>query len=92
MYSLYLHVSHKIRIKWGNSLSRWCFKVTKGVKQAAVLSPIFFSVYIDVFVTRLSASKIGCYIGNTCMSVFSYAADVILPTPTKRSMYLLLDV
>ena len=38
------------------------------------------------------ASNIGCYIGNTCMSVFSYADDIILLAPTKRSMYILLDV
>ena len=42
--------------------------------------------------TRLRASKIGCYIGNTCMSVLSYADDIILLSPTKRSMYILLNV
>ena len=42
--------------------------------------------------TRLRASKIGCYIGNTRVSVFSYADDIILLAPTKRSMYILLNV
>ena len=37
IYSSYLN--QKIRNKWGNSLSQ-CFKVTDGVKQGAVLSPL----------------------------------------------------
>ena len=89
IYSLYLN--QEMRIKWGGSLSQ-CFKVTNGVKQGAVLSPILFSVYIDVLITRLGGSKTGCYIGDTCMAVFSYADDLILLAPTKRSMYTLLDV
>ena len=87
----FLYLNQKNRIKWGNSLSK-CFKVTNGVKQGAVLSPIILSVYIDVLITRLRTSNIGCYIGNTCMSVFSYSDDLIILAPTKQSMHILLDV
>ena len=68
IYSLYLN--KKIRISWGNSLAK-CFKVTNGVKQVAVLSPILFSVYINVLITRLRASNIGCYIGKSIRRLFN---------------------
>jgi len=34
-----------------------------GVRQAGVLSPILFCVYIDNLLDRLSRSGVGCYLG-----------------------------
>ena len=43
---LNMYLNQKIQIKWNSKLSL-PFNVTNGVQQDGVLSPLFFSVYID---------------------------------------------
>ncbi len=40
------------------------FKVQNGVRQGGVLSPISFAVYMDGLFVCLTASDIGCHIGQ----------------------------
>ena len=50
-----------------------------------------FSI-VDVLITKLINTNVGCYIGNVCSAVFVYADDIILLSPTRRAMQILLDV
>ena len=42
----YMYTMQSVRIKWGHYVSR-TVKVTSGVKQGGVLSPICFTLYMD---------------------------------------------
>ena len=48
----------QLRVRWNSSLSD-PFKVSNGVRQGSVLSPILFSVYLDSLLVDLSKSGVG---------------------------------
>jgi len=80
-----MYTSHRTRIECrGNgSFSQW-FQVHNGVKQAGVLSPVLFCVYMDGLLTRLKSAGFGCYIGHMFSGVIAYADDIALLAPTVR--------
>ena len=82
---LNMYLNQKIMVKWDNKLSL-PFSVTNGVRQGGVLSPLFFSIYIDDLLVRLKESGIGCHIGNYYLGAFGYADDLILLCPTKEGL------
>ena len=86
-----MYTNQCIRIKWGNQLTDK-FTALNGVKQGGVLSPILFTIYIDVLLNLLSKSGYGCHIGHCFMGAFGYADDVVILAPTMLSLNTLLDI
>ena len=86
-----LYTSQKVIVKWSNCLSKQV-DVSNGVKQGGILSPILFIVYMDVLLTRLKNSGIGCHIGNTFCGAIGYADDVSLLCPSLSSLRMLLNI
>ena len=80
-----MYTDESARIRWGGTLSQ-PFKITNGVSQGGVLSPILFVFYMDNLFHSLSACHAGCHIGKKLMGAFGYADDVILIAPTTRSL------
>ena len=48
------------------------FKASSGVKQGGVLSPILFTLYLDVLMDMLKSSEFGCYVGNVFLGALAY--------------------
>ena len=88
LINIYLHSKYCIR--WNNVCSDQ-FDVNNGVKQGGVMSPLLFTLYTDPLIENLKSSRLGCYVGDKCASVFVYADDIILLSPTKCAMQKLLD-
>ena len=71
----------------------WCESVSKtisvcnSVKQVGILSPILFSVYMDILLTKLEESKIG----NKFCGALGYADDVAL-CPSLSSLKMMLSI
>ena len=57
-----------------------------GVKQGGVLSPVLYSIYVDAIFARMEARGTGCYVGSRFMGIIMYADDVVLMSPTSRSL------
>ena len=77
--------------KWAKSRSP-CFRVLCGSKQGGILSPDFFSIYIDDLIKILRASKIGCHILNWFIACVIFADDMSLLAPTRSALQQLLDI
>ena len=54
------------------------FKMSCGVRQGGVLSPVLFAVYVDDILRRLSASGLGCFLGDFQLGYIMYADDLVL--------------
>ena len=57
-------------------------RVTIGVRQGGVLSPLLLAIFIDTIVDRVKTINVGCYISNIYCSIFLYADDILLLAPT----------
>ena len=67
-------------------------KVTNGVKQGGVLSPLLFTVYIDELLLGLKNSSYGCHIGHIFCGALGYADDVVLLAPTASALRKMLHI
>ena len=81
----YMYTILCIRVKWEHCLSS-PVKVSNGVKQGGILSPILFTVYMDKLLQRLCKSKLGCHIDGKYMGSFGYVDDIVLLAPTVNSL------
>ena len=60
---LYVYTHQSCNVGWNGSLSA-TFKVSNGVRQGAVSSPILFSIYIDDLFSILRGSGFGCRLNS----------------------------
>ena len=81
----FMYTNQYVKLRWGHCESD-CVRVSNGVKQVCILSPVLFTVYIDELLITLQSSGLGCYIGNNFMAALGYADDVILITPTVSAL------
>ena len=88
---LNLYTNQKLNVKWGAFVSKE-IDVKNGVKQGGVLSPILFTVYIDVLLKQLEVCKVGCHIRNIFLGALGYADDIILLSPTLCSLHKMLSI
>ena len=58
------------------------FKVTNGVHQGGVPSPILFTIYLDSLLECLQASGRGCYWDNHFACALCYADDLTILAPS----------
>ena len=49
------------------------------------------TVYVEELIINISNTKLGCHIGNKCASIFVYADDIIILSPTRQAMQHLLN-
>ena len=80
----------KMRIRWNNAVTDY-FIVSNGVKQGGVLSPIFFSLYLDQLKSRLRHIGMGCHMNGLFTGVSIYADDITLLAPSRASLDLMLE-
>ena len=87
---IFWYLNMEYECKWGNSYSSR-FAVLCGTKQGGILSPDFFSVYIDDLIMILRATGIGCHIMQRFLACILFADDMTLLSPTRHGMQLLLN-
>ena len=79
------------RIKWDGHLGDW-FAISAGVRQGGVLSPDFYSIYVDKLINILKSSGIGCYIREVFAAAILYADDMAIIAPSVKGLQRLLDI
>jgi hypothetical protein len=78
-------------VRWGSSYSNF-FRLACGVRQGGVLSPHLFSVYIDDIVNSVAKSKSSISFNFVCMSIFLYADDILLISPSVSLLQNLVNI
>jgi hypothetical protein len=85
------YCTQELFVRWNNCLSN-SFKVTNGVRQGGILSPLLFSVYMDSLSVQLNDAKVGCYVNNHMYNHLIYADDTVIIAPSAPALQKLLDI
>jgi hypothetical protein len=78
-------------VKWDKEVS-YFFILIAGVRQGGVLSPFLFAIFIDDIVDKVKLANVGCFISSICCSIFLYADDILIISPTVTGLQILLNV
>lgn len=70
--------------------SEW--KISNGVRQGGVLSPLFFNIYINSLIDKISSSKLGCRLGLLKSNIIVYADDIVILSPSAKALQILIDL
>ena len=87
---IFSYQNQECLIKWNNTLSRR-FSIKNGVRQGAVASPIFFSIYLDDLFSILKKSNLGCYINKHFYGMSGYADDCAILSPDREGLQKMLN-
>ena len=63
-----------------------------GLRQGAIVSLTLFCTYLETLLARLKDSGLGCHKGGVYLGAFGYAEDVILLSPSRESLQLMLKI
>ena len=77
-------------VRWNHTLSSG-FRVTCGVRQGGILSPILFNVYVDNLITNLRNCGAGCHINSIFCGCIMYADDLLIMSPSLVGLQHMLD-
>ena len=76
-------------VRWDGEHSTW-FCVKAGVGQGGILSPGFYSIYINDLIPILMKLNVGCHIRKTFVAAICYADDMALVSPSLKGLQKLL--
>ena len=86
-----LYSSQSCIVSWDGSVST-PFRVSNGVRQSGVLSPVLFTVYMDILLNMLKDCGVGCYWDGVFVGALGYADDIILLAPCPSALRLMLKL
>ncbi len=84
-----LSVKYKL-VMYGSTSTT--FNMSNGVKQGSVISPLFFTLYVDELIQTLEKSGYGCKLGDKYYSIFVYADNIFLLSPTFYRLQKMLNI
>src|ERR1051325_2119127 len=79
----------EICVRW-NSFFSDVFKITAGVRQGGILSPMLFLVYVNDMLVKLT--KRGCSIMRRALEALMYADDITLISPSVFELQAIISV
>ena len=81
--------SQYAQVKYQDAMSNeW--KINNGVRQGGVLSGLLFNIYVNSLIEKISKLNIGCRLGTVNSNIIAYADDIVLLSPTRDGLKLLL--
>ena len=68
------------------------FTVSNGVRQGEILSPLFFTVYMDGLSDILCKTECGCHMGGRMINHLMYADDLVMLSHSTKGFQRLVNI
>ena len=81
----------KSRVLYSSLLSKWV-PIEQGTRQGSLLSPMFYSVYVNELIVLLCESEAGLKIGNLYFTAPTQADDLLLNSLTRSGLQKLVHI
>ena len=78
---LFIYINQFANVRWVGTFSDM-FTMRNGVRQGAVLSAIFYCIYINDLFNILRKSKYGCWVNGDYFGILGYSDDNLLLAPS----------
>ena len=78
-------------VRWKGKLSEE-FPIRNGVRQGAVISPIFFNFYMNNLFNLLKNNGSGCVLSDYYAGCYGYADDLLFLCPSRGGLQEMLDI
>ena len=88
---IYIYRNQTAKVQWKGEFSKE-IPIKNGVRQGAVISPIFFNFYMDKLFSRLELSRNGCRLEDFFAGCFGYADDLLILCPSRRGLQEMIDI
>ena len=88
LFYWYKHLSSSVR--WNGNFSRQ-FPINQGVRQVALLSPLFYSIFINDFLVQLEIPNLGLFIDSIYCGVLVYADDIALIATSAEDLQTMIN-
>ena len=88
---MFWHLNMTCKVKWADAYSEQ-FSVPLGTKQGGVMSPRFFSCYVNDMIVILRKNGIGCHIIRLFVACILFADDLALMAPSRKALQELMDI
>ena len=86
-----MYTNQNVSVMYKNCISK-SWKLSNGVRQGGILSPLLFSIYINELIDRVSSCGVGCRLGFFVSNIITYADDLVVLGPSKGSLQHILDI
>ena len=88
---MFMYRNQTANVRWKNKMSQE-FNIRNGVRQGAVISPLFFNFYMDNLFSILKSINSGCLINNYFAGCIGYADDLLFLCPSRSGLQEMLEV
>ena len=91
MCIIFLYMNMSSTCRW-NKMESSSFDIPSGTKQGGILSPDFFSLYMNDLILLLEKCGFGCHLINMFIGCIFFADDIALISPSRHGLQCLIDV
>ena len=88
---IFIYVNQSANVRW-NSIFSSSFFMKNGIRQGAVLSAIFYCIYMNNLFEILRGSKYGCWIHGEYYGILGYSDDNLLLAPSIYALQEMLKI
>ena len=82
---IFIYVNQMANVRWVGEFSN-LFTMKNGVRQGAILSAIFYCIYMNDLFKILRRSKLGCWINGDFLGILGYSDDNLILAPSLHAL------